>query len=357
MRKLLVLLAAIAFVAAFTAPAFAAEWSFYGHARMYTFWTDTDFGDYMGPTDDEDFDLSHTLQGNSRIGANVKASDNLVGRFEYGVTGQTTGSHLAARVRLLYGEYDFGGWKLLVGRAYAPVCIFISNQVYGEDMNMLNVGGIYSGRQNMVQAKFGNFKIALIEPSTPSMGATDTDVTIPKIEAKYTFNAGNLGVQLAGGYETYDVVDALDDEEDVSAYIVGLGLTYNAGPFFLGGDVWIGQNVGNYGMAVWGIGNGNAAIDAAGDIRDNDGYGFLGVLGFNANEALRLEGGIGYTNYDLDDAAEEDESLAYYLQAKITFAKGVFIVPEIGYYDLKEDFGGADQGDITYYGLQWQIRF
>jgi len=36
MRKLLVLLSAVAFVVAFTVPAMAADWSFYGSARMST---------------------------------------------------------------------------------------------------------------------------------------------------------------------------------------------------------------------------------------------------------------------------------------------------------------------------------
>ena len=65
MKKLFVLIAAVVFVVAFTAPAFSAEWSFYGSARMQTWWLDRDFGDGMGPTDDNDMDLNHSQQGNS----------------------------------------------------------------------------------------------------------------------------------------------------------------------------------------------------------------------------------------------------------------------------------------------------
>ena len=75
------------------------------------------------------------------------------------------------------------------------------------------------------------------------------------------------------------------------------------------------------------------------------------------NDMLYFEGGYGYVVGDLDDAEEDDETSAYYLQAKINLAKGVFIVPEFGHYDLKDDSAGDDQGDATYYGLKWQINF
>jgi len=109
MRKLLVLIAAVAFVAAFTAPAFAAEWSFYGSSRITTFWGAN--SDERAPTGDDDTDLSHTLQGNSRIGANVKAGE-IAGQFEVGF-----GSNITRRI--IWGEYDFGGWQLGLGKATA----------------------------------------------------------------------------------------------------------------------------------------------------------------------------------------------------------------------------------------------
>jgi len=37
MKKLLVLLAAVAFVVAFTVPAMSADWNFYGSSRISTF--------------------------------------------------------------------------------------------------------------------------------------------------------------------------------------------------------------------------------------------------------------------------------------------------------------------------------
>ena len=348
MKKLFVLCAAAIFVVAFTAPAFAAEWSFYGSARIATFWTDQT--EEASPTGYDDLDLDHSLQGNSRIGANVKVSDNLVGRFEYG-----SGPNL----RLLYGEYDFGGFKLLVGQTYVPVNIFISNQVYGGDAGLLNAGGVYNGRRATVQAKFGGLEVALVQPTTPAVdgfAGADTDVTIPMLQGKYVFKVAGLSLQLAGGYQTYKVVDAADNDEDINSYIAALGVTYNMGPLFLGANYWMGQNVGNMGM--WNAGFSNAVYDAGDDkILDNDGYGFIIVAAFTLSDMLRFEAGYGSTSFDIDSAPEKDDTMSYYLQAQINLAKGVSIVPEIGRYAYGDSSSGADQGDSIYYGLKWQINF
>ena len=74
MKKFTILMAAIALVC-FSVPAMAVDWNFYGNARMATFYTSRDFGDGKNAagTDDSDTDLQWDLQGNSRIGATVKA--------------------------------------------------------------------------------------------------------------------------------------------------------------------------------------------------------------------------------------------------------------------------------------------
>jgi hypothetical protein len=348
MKKLFVLIAAVAFVVAFTAPAFAAEWSFYGSARIGTFWSDV--SEEMGPTGDDDLDLNHSLQSNSRIGANVKVSDNLTGRFEYGHTS-------TVNLRILWGEYDFGGFKLGLGQHYTPINWFYSNQVFAGDTDMLPYGGVYNGRRPMVRGTFGGLEFALVQPNTPLIGeAEDTDVTIPMLQAKYSFKVAGLALDIAGGYQTYQVVDAADNDEDITSYVAAIGATYNVGPFYIAGNYWMGQNVGNMGM--WNVGSPNAGYDAGDDkILDSDGYGFLLVAAFTLSDMLRFEGGWGFTSFDVDNADKKDETQAYYVQATINLAKGVFIVPEIGKIDYMKDSSGDKQGDTTYYGLKWQINF
>ena len=358
MKKIFVLLGAVALVVAFTAPSFAAEWSFYGSARIQTWWESDDFGDFVNAAgEDDDLDLNHSLQGNSRIGANVKVSDNLVGVFEYGST---------PNLRKLYGEYDFGGFKLLVGQTYTPLNWFYSNQVFAVDTNLLPYGGVYNGRRAMIEGTFGGLNIALVQPVTdplpsiitvppiPVFENAETDVTIPQLQAKYTFKVAGLKIEVAGGYQTYDAVDENGDDEDINSYIIAIGGTYRTGPFFVGANYWMGQNVGNMGM--WNEGFDEAIWDGD-EVLDTDGYGFILVASFTLSDMLTFEGGYGYSNFDTDDADEEDDTSSYYVNATVNLAKGVFIVPEIGIVDRGDDALGNDEGDTTYYGLKWQINF
>jgi len=369
MKKLFVLLGAVVLVVAFTAPSFAAEWSFYGSARITTFWTDV--SKEIGPNDSSDLDLTHALQGNSRIGANVKVSDNLVGRFEYG-----SGPNL----RILWGEYDFGGFKLGLGQHYTPLNWFPSNQVYDGDADLLGTGGVYNGRRAMVQAKVGGLKIALVQPNTPDVvtaadiaaavggGAvaadygTDIDVVLPQIQASYKLNLGGVSLEIAGGYQTYEqegyeIATGDSEDEAIDSYIGAIIATYNMGPFYFATNGWMGKNVGNLGFAGFGNPPNHFASFDGDDVLDNNGYGFLLVAAFSLSDMLKFEAGYGYAEADLDDAESEDDSSSYYLNCTINLAKGVFIVPEIGAYNLGDDEDGEDQGDITYYGLKWQINF
>ncbi|HBF44019.1 MAG TPA: hypothetical protein DDW42_10420 [Desulfobacteraceae bacterium] len=344
MKKLFILVAAVLFVLAYTLPVMAAaQWNFYGNARMSTFY-DMDSGDVSATAFDDD-DLTWGLQGNSRIGASVKAGD-IGGGFEYGT---------GVNVRKLYGTWDFGGGQLLVGQTYTPVNVFPSNQVYGGDTDLLPYGGIYNGRRPMIQLKFGGLKLAFVEPHTGNVsGAADTDTSIPKVEASYLFKTGGFAIKPMAGYNVYEEVDALDNGTSVSSYFAGLYLKYAAGPFYVAGDVYMGQNLGQYGL--WQQGADDAGWSGT-DVVDNDTFGFLGVVGFKVNDMLTFEAGYGQNSHELDGASDSDDTASYYANATINLAKGCFIVPEIGVVDYKDSAAGVDQGDTSYFGAKWQINF
>ncbi len=344
MKKVLALLAAAAFVVAFTAPAMAAEWNFYGSSRMTTFYDDFDAP--KGAFDDKD--LTWAQQGNSRIGAKVKAGD-ISGRFEYG-----TGVNL----RILWAEWDFGGGKLGVGQTYVPVNMFKSNQVWGGDSGLLNTGGLYGGRRDMIRFRFGGLDIAFVEVNdvgVPGFASADTDTSIPKLEARYLFKMGGFSFEVGGGYQTYDVVDAADSEESVDSWVVGLGATAGFGPISVKGNIYVGQNTGQYGL--WQAGADDAIWDGT-KIVDNDTLGFLVAAGFKMSDMVTFEAGYARLQHELDQSgADKDETQGYYVQAAITLAKGVYLVPEVGVLDYMDDAAGNDQGKTTYYGAKWQINF
>jgi hypothetical protein len=359
MKKLFVLCAAAIFVVAFTAPTFAAEWSFYGSARMSMFWTNQDYQDAPSATGDDQNTMNHTLQGNSRIGANVKAGDNLTGRFEFGTSTSTVNT------RIIWGEYDFGGFTLGVGQNYTPVFYLISNQVYASDNDLVGYGGVYEGRKGMVRAKMGGFQFALVQPESTAvvsdpaggaLGTVETEISWPKLEASYLLKAGGFSAKVMGGYNQYKAVGA-NESETLSSYVGALGAQFNMGPFMVGGDVWYGKNAGNFGFATGGS-DGSAGWDTADEkLLDNTGFGWMFVAAFTMSDMFRFEGGIGMTSYDLDRADDEDTNSSWYVQATIAFAKGVFIVPEIGQVNNGKNFAGDDEPRTTYYGLKWQINF
>jgi hypothetical protein len=55
--------------------------------------------------------------------------------------------------------------------------------------------------------------------------------------------------------------------------------------------------------------------------------------------------------------SQPDGSWIAYVQAVITFAPGVYVVPEAGYYDYMDDVAGNDEGYQWYAGAKWQIDF
>lgn len=371
MKKLFILFVAVAMVAAFTVPAMAeAEWNFYGSARMTTFYVDDD-PDTIGV--DSDKGTVWAQQGNSRIGAKVKFNDEIGGRFEMS---DSFGK------RLLYGTYNFGGGELLLGQSYTPTTYFYSNSVYNGDGDLLNLGQFYEGRQPMIQVKFPfGLKVALVKPTAgtyvqdtaagvfpwdPDVVTNyDTDVTLPKIELSYKFKTDVFFVDVFGGYQTFDLesnVVGLKDT-DITSTVYGVGGGANIGPVYFKLGAHKGENLDDF-AGLWHQvgGDAGATIDpATGKVTDNDAMGYLAVVGFKAGDAATIEAGYGYQEYDSNSkavGAQEDEAVQYYVNATINITKGFFIVPEIGLIDRKQSaVKGAEEGDITYFGLKWQINF
>jgi len=57
------------------------------------------------------------------------------------------------------------------------------------------------------------------------------------------------------------------------------------------------------------------------------------------------------------DAPARGPAWATYLQAVVTLAPGVNLVPEVGYFDYMDNADGDDEGYEWYAGAKWQIDF
>ena len=420
MKKFAFIAIVVAIAAVFAVSASANEWNLYGSARMATFYTSQDYGNQFkseaNPSGDDVFgrssveDLQWNLQSNARIGATV-TGDMISGRFEYGTGGGN------ADIRLLYGVWHFTeGWGLKVGQDYTPITFFLSGQVFDSDNNLEFVGNAYGGRHGQVAVEGtlgpGTFKFATITPETSTLNAasivlegaetvtlptgetivvasavtstTTTERKFPKIEASYEFNLNDaMSLHAFGGWNTYKLywlaptpAGTIDNSKNVNSYTVGLGGDLNFGPFFVKPQVSYYLNGASAGWLNSNLGLGAIPItqtpflsETENDVVDVKSLMAMLALGFSPTESLTLEAGAGYLQSKSDSyQAEPNRSvefkntyMEYYLQAVITMAKGVYLVPEVGYRDfgdLEGDVEGKqDLGSLWYAGAKWQINF
>ncbi len=93
-------------------------------------------------------DFRWDFQGNSRLGANVKA-DHIKGQVELALSGgdgNGDGSDGSVNTRRAYGVWNFGAGSLKVGKDYSPVSQFVSAQVFDGDAGLIGFGAPYAGR-------------------------------------------------------------------------------------------------------------------------------------------------------------------------------------------------------------------
>jgi len=384
MKKFFVILAVIAMVGAFAATSMAAEWSFYGSARMNTTYYDKSKEVAGGDFDDQD--MTWALQTNTRIGAKVKASDAVSGRFEFAVSpvdgvSATPGAtdKTGVDTRLMYGEYNFGSGSLLVGQDYTPVDNILSssigalayqisgtNPVFDGEGDALTIGSFYESRKPQIKLKFGNLQLAFIQMAEATLGQyTDKDTTLPKIEVAYKFKTDAFSITPYGGYNTVEASDpATDNSLTVDSYVVGAAGKVNFGPMFVAANIFWAQNAQNYGRLNRGLYDG--ALLNGSDTEDAMTWGGQVIAGFKLSDMLAFEAGYSYDHNEVDlvgaDAGRtgENDPSHWYVNATITLAPGVYIIPEIGMFDFGDDDNGArtiDQGDCTYYGVEWKINF
>jgi len=424
MKKFTIVALVVAITAVFAVTATANEWNLYGSARLGTYYVGEKLGkslEQVGPNQfiavqdrndanqDKIKETQWNLQANSRVGATVKG-DMLEARFEFSVTSDGGGGNVGAR--RLYGVWKFTeGWGLKVGKDYTPITFFLSGQVFQNDQGLLQVGNAYGARRGQLalEGKLGPgmLKVALIDTTTSDLDTPDSDVEtlIPKFEASYEFNLSDtMSMHAFGGYQTYDVKTAQTplgtpatpltgtESTSVNSWMLGLGADLNFGPFFIKPQVSYYMN----GTAAGWLPDGSTAglpdyspqtkrgfitttNASAGtnfdpnlydtDVLDAKNLMAMLALGFKATEALGLEFGVGYVGYNTDKIegfSNKSNYMEYYLQAVFTMAKGVYIIPEIGYRDFGKNEGDrpafsvapdTDNGSLFYAGAKWQIDF
>ena len=135
-------------------------------------------------------DLTWDLQPNSRVGAKVK--DGPIGaRIEFSPEANKM-------VRLFYGTWKLGVSTILVGQDYTPVYYPISSQAGRCDAALKGYGVFYAKRIPQLKLTMKGFQVALVQPRATNVvpGAGDTDTSLPKVEASYSFIVMRISLQL-----------------------------------------------------------------------------------------------------------------------------------------------------------------
>ncbi len=166
--------------------------------------------------------------------------------------------------------------------------------------------------------------------------------------------------------QVFDVDNGLagigtNDGFRIISYILGLELSLDIGAFYVKPSVSFGQNWSNANWNRYGYTsnqNAGAALNADGDdIEDCTSWMAAFVVGMKLSDALTIEAGAGYRSDDNDAAKDPDDAWSGYVQAVVTLAPGVYIVPEVGYFDWMDNNTGDDEGYRWYAGAKWQIDF
>jgi hypothetical protein len=349
----------------------AADWDFYGSARMATFWNHNDAGDVRdigAAGEDSDDDLVWDFQSNSVLGAKVKA-DKLKGQVELGLPSANTHDGAVAARRI------WGGWKfadgglLVVGKDYTPLIQFTSGQVFDEDNGLAGIGTVDSRRPGQIRLELGGFQIAAVQPNNNTFSTDfdgDADGYLPKLEAAYAAKFDAFSLTLGAGVQYFQIERtaasvSMTDDVGILSYILGVEVGAELGSFYIKAAGSFGQNWTNARWNDFGYtsdANAGAALNADGDdTEDCLSWQAALVGGLKFSEALSFEAGAGYRSDDNDAADDADTAWAAYLQAVVSLAPNVYLVPEIGYFDYMDDANGDDEGYEWYAGMKWQIDF
>jgi len=382
MKKLIVILAAIAMVGAFTATAMA-DVELYGSARFRTYYASVDNGVAGAESDD---DLEWRIGHLTRFGANFK-SDKITGKFELdaragqeGTTGNIESDSGASRLgnmrlRHLWGQYDFGAGKLMIGQNF-PLYDAPATGIAYYSGGLQKFGGIgYDvARTSQIRLTFGDFKLAFLPPDTSKGGLTDgngtayteVNTTFPKIEVRYDMKMDAFALNFIGGWQTYEIEDynqaantGSKATENINSYVLGVRGKANFGPAYAALALTYRQNGNNYG--AWTVSSKEGAIFEGTSIKDATAYGVVGALGFKVNDMFSLEAAYAKLSTEQDTAlANEDDAQVYGVIAKISLAPGVVMQPELLFQDNEDvvtNGVATEQGDATVFGVWWMINF
>ncbi len=336
---LVIMLGAVAFL--------QADATFYGSARLGLWYESTNKNWNMKQDSlyASNLALNYAMQTNSRFGAKISMK-GIDGRVEFAVTPSKVG------LRLLYGKITKGNKSITIGQDYSGFKPY-GEQVYGDDLNFINYGLFYDGRQPMVKFSLKNrFHAMFIVPKVVDVtGLGGLKSLSPKVNLSYEYTGKVLYFSTSAGvninkYNKNFNTDQLD--KMILSYAVTLTGKYDLGMINLLAQFGYGVNIGNYGICT--ITPSSIVYDSLNTSFENTKtFGGLLVVGcklFNA--------GVSYIQTCNSLWSDKDTAMSAFIQRKMSICKNVFLVPEVGMINNMKDNTGTKEGQKIYAGMKIQ---
>ena len=417
MKKILLTLCAVLMAV----PAFAIEVynngensvGIYGHVRGYMGYgmgmkgASTDINGTVITVDPTyDHQMLYGLQGNSRIGTNIKIG-NMTAQFELGAKEKTliassTGDTIG--LRQAWAAYTFAnGSSLKVGKTNTPTSMNgFNSSIYDIDGGLKGFGGNpTSVRRFQVQYSIAGLTLALIEDDLNNGaklatigGFTDNSPYTPRAGISYVFKNDSLLAKIAATYTAvngyYTDKDGKEAWTNLHAFGIALGFKPTFGNMWVGVQARYGMNEDLYGEGGTYASTGSFSHGAYSSplgtktkatwSADNDGSfnnvhraGVAVEFGMKATENFTAIVGAGYqaTIPELEKVVGVElshlvHSYAVFLQGQYAFNQNFALVPEIAWFGTV-DTASATAGGVTnkesYYqngllvGLQFRANF
>ncbi|MCD6330127.1 MAG: hypothetical protein J7M10_07260 [Candidatus Cloacimonetes bacterium] len=324
--------------------------TFYGSARL-GFWydyTDKNWNNYNSGVNESNLALNYAMQTNSRFGAKI-AMNGISGRIELAITPSKVG------LRLLYGKITKGDKSIIIGQDYSAFKPY-GDQVYGDDLNFINYGLFYDGRQPMVKLTYKNrFCAMFIVPKQVDVTALGgLQSMLPKINLGYEYSGNKFYFATSAGvnvnkYNKNFNTDGLDDM--LLSYAVTLTGKYDLGMLNILAQYSYGVNVGNYGICT---------ITPSSVVYNSTDKTFENTKTFSGLLVLKCKlftAGASYIETCNSLWSDKDTAMSAFIQKKVNICKNVFLVPEVGMIDNMKDMTGSQEGKKIYGGMKIQADF
>lgn len=379
MKKRIISASIIAAALGLSVPAMALDVTPYGAIRVGTWWTSSTYYNGQNALHDADFTLD--LQGDSLVGMRVKEGD-FSGVAEMGAYNPKNRAG-GVELRMLFGEWDFGGGKLRVGYAPSPY-VFRSEQTYDSDGGFNGYGSLWDGRYAQIKASLNNgLYLTLKKQSTSNTGGTSNfttntgpawqntpfnltatqyaatntnyDTYLPQTTVGYEGKAGILKYGGGLAFNFYKVTqttsDVVTSRDEIYSYLGFAHGTVDLAPVELKFNVYTGQNVGNL------VANSGAATGSYYFNRHNAyTYGGWAQVGYTVNNKIKMFTGASYESNDTRES-KVDDRMAAFANLQYAVSKNFKVVPEITYLNDLRSRTGAKEPQIYAAGVKWEMTF